>query len=276
LGSFVTGQREGKWDGLKVFVQGGEVGWERWEFGCGEPEGGMRLKDKVGRRGGKGEGFVVEEGKEEGGIGGMREGGGGEGQEARGQEGGREGAILEREGVGGVGAQELTEGGEEELVGALVGACEDEAGRFGGVSEESGADGTLKIELEGRVGAGEAVEERVPDGRGGGGIEVVGEKVGEIVVRGVGEEFAGTQVKGAVAQVEQIRVGVQGGMGEDEIGEGANETQQGVKMGQGFAAGEVFEDAFAEFGILIGEPPGLVEKVFERFAGKRKHGIGVG
>jgi hypothetical protein len=50
LGGFVASKYEGDGDGLEVLAQGGEVGWELGEFGCGKPENSMRLSDELRRR----------------------------------------------------------------------------------------------------------------------------------------------------------------------------------------------------------------------------------
>jgi hypothetical protein len=100
--------------------------------------------------------------------------------------------------------------------------------------------------------------------------------MGKIVLGIVGEKFAGTQVEGAIAQVEQIRIGIQGGMGEANFWEGAGEAQEGMEPGQGFAAGEVFEDTSTQFGILVGEAGSVFEEFVEGVVGQGEHGIGVG
>ena len=67
---------------------------------------------------------MSEERGEEGGIAGVGEGGRGQGEQAAGENGGGKGAILEGEEMRGRRAQELTQKGEEELVGTLAGASE--------------------------------------------------------------------------------------------------------------------------------------------------------
>ena len=246
------------------------------KLGGREPEGGVGGREQIGRGGCQGDGFMGEERGEEGGIAGVGEGGRGQGEQAMGEDGGRKAVFVEGEEMGGRGAQELAQEGEEELVGALTGAGEQITGRCGGVTEEGGAHGALQIGVQGGIGASEAIEEGVPGSGGSGRIEVVGEEMGEIVVGIVREEIAGAEVEGTVVEIEQEGVGVEGRWGEKEVGEGAGEAKEGLKARERFAVGQVGEDAVSELCILMSEGADLLKKVFEGFAGEGEHSILIG
>ena len=199
-----------------------------------------------------------EEGAEGGKVGGREERFGIGGKEARGEEGRGKGFWAQREGVGGIGAEEGTQGGEEEFLSAFAGSGEQEAGTFVGEAGEGVAEGALEEGLEVRGMVGEAGEKIVPDL--GEGLWIVGhrDEAGDVVIGLMREKGASTEIEGAVEDGEQIGVGVEVGGVFEDAGEGAGEVEELGEMGCGEAALGMFEDAFAEGALFGGEGANIV------------------
>jgi hypothetical protein len=158
--------------------------------------------------------------------------------------------------VSGVIGEEKAEGGEEEVLGALAGAREEEAGGFGGVAREGVADGLLEILLEGGIVIGEAEEERIPKLGGGLGIVMEGDKLCEIVIWLMGREFARREIEGTIKEINKVGMGVEGGMRHSDAREHGGEAEKSGEAREGRAAFNVLEDAFAEAGVFAIERGG--------------------
>src|SRR5882724_5328091 len=172
--------------------------------------------------------------------------------------------------VSGIIGEEEAEGGEKEMLGALAGACEKEAGGLGSVAGKGVADGLLKILLEGRIVIGEADEERIPQLGGGLGVVVERDELCEIVVGLMGREFAGREIEGTIEDINEIGVGVEGGMRHSDAREESGEAKESGEAREGGAAFDMLEDTFAEARVFAVEGGGKLVAGIERGRGERE------
>jgi hypothetical protein len=112
----------------------------------------------------------------------------------------------------------------------LARAGEEEAGGFGSVTSEGVTNGLLEILLKGRIVIGETDEERIPKLRCGLWIVIERDELGEIVVGLVRREFAGREIEGAVEEIDEVGVGVEGGMRHSDAREERGKTEESSKV----------------------------------------------